>query len=44
MNCLNNYSQISLFDAYHSLVEQSYEEPCNFFMLLKKHFDLYTLF
>lgn len=40
MNCLNNYTQTSIFDQYHNLVIDSYENPSNFFELLKKHFDL----
>lgn len=40
MNCLNNYSQISIFDQYHNLATDSYENPSNFFKLLKKHFDI----
>lgn len=40
MHCLNNYTQTSIFDQYHNLVIDSYENPSNFFKLLKKHFDL----
>lgn len=40
MHALNNCSQISLFDTYHNLVIESFENPSNFFMLLKRLFDL----
>ena len=40
MHCLNNYSQTSIFNQYHSLVIDSYENPSNFFKALKKHFDI----